>query len=448
MYQADKIKTFQKQWESISRKSIKGFVFKDFQQDIGALINANVFAEENVQDVINSDLRKVLQTISGSSGTGEIVCLADLKEFFALKVDYLKHSKGRFKGSHPGREAGLSQEGFGSMELDTKPMQMDTESQASQGVEYASRQFASLEEMEASFTACLEYLCVMYQNICNSQDAYIELMFGMPDKGSDGQLTQLAKKQAEALPPQPYDRKRLRSAVTKTTKAGWINPNSHQRSSEFNLSHHSLVVSAQGHTQDVRPVIRAAAKPHTVNIAATKSSAAMPWPEEVEQEDIVSQIEKANNYCNGPLRPASHYGQRLGDTMNQQNSRPKSSILNFAFDIDNNQHLYKKSGQHKLGGTSVPQNRSRPKSALPPRSTKPSKKRQGNSIQTNQVTLSKKEEKKLGATIMKGVQDNQQICRLNTKSHPMSQRDVTLEKVIGSKQKELIESTVQNLNRK
>ena len=40
--------------------------------------------------------------------------------------------------------------------------------------------------MEASFTACLEYLCVMYQNICNSQDAYIELMFGMPDKGSDG----------------------------------------------------------------------------------------------------------------------------------------------------------------------------------------------------------------------------------------------------------------------
>ena len=43
--------------------------------------------------------------------------------------------------------------------------------------------------------------------------------------------------------------------------------------------------------------------------------------------------------------------------------RNTSSILNFAFNIDNNQQFYNKSGQHKLSTVAAQKKPPRPKSA-------------------------------------------------------------------------------------
>ena len=69
-------------------------------------------------------------------------------------------------------------------------------------------------------------------------------MFGQADKGSDNHLTFMTKKQPAKLAINPVDKRRLRSAMTRTTKAGWMNPNNINKSAELNLSHHSYVLSS------------------------------------------------------------------------------------------------------------------------------------------------------------------------------------------------------------
>jgi uncharacterized membrane protein len=56
MLKAEKQMKFQKKWQRIARKSIKGFTFRDFKRDIGVLFIEGR-EKDGFSDIINSDFR-------------------------------------------------------------------------------------------------------------------------------------------------------------------------------------------------------------------------------------------------------------------------------------------------------------------------------------------------------------------------------------------------------
>lgn len=56
MLKAEKLMKFQKKWQRIARKNIKGFTFRDFKRDTGVLFIEGR-EKDGFSDIINADFR-------------------------------------------------------------------------------------------------------------------------------------------------------------------------------------------------------------------------------------------------------------------------------------------------------------------------------------------------------------------------------------------------------
>ena len=225
MYKSEEVRaTFQKRWDALirSRTQSSGHAnattFKKFKEDLFKVVHDRILVVPEVADILNTQLRKVLQLIhrapmlSETQGPSTHVCLISLVELnnkFDQKLTmmreieaqeqlmytgtkpYSRSSKGfdpafsRPRGSF--EDAGFSntiklheQESsapVNKMELNRTSKEEDQPTAVLHDAAQASSEAAAASELHTSFNQCIVFLIGLFKRFAYQQ-AYEELLYG------------------------------------------------------------------------------------------------------------------------------------------------------------------------------------------------------------------------------------------------------------------------------